>query len=116
MIPGEEVHIHLGPEVLEDFSDNLRKRSLKHEILVDNQQAMIDKELKCCSRDSGDNFDTCYHTLEQVIFKYLSECCSRDSGVNFDTCYHTITQVSFTCLISAVHVTAGITLTLVITR
>ena len=40
------------------------------------------------------------------------ECCSRDSGDNFDTCYHTITQVSYTCLMSAVHVIARVFLAL----
>jgi len=67
-IPGEEVHIHLGPDVFEDFSNDLTQRSLNHQTMSDDTQAMIDSELTCCSGESSgrDDFGTCYHTLEQI--------------------------------------------------
>ena len=42
MIPGEEFHIHLSPDAIEDFKADLTKRSLEFEIMIDDIQALID--------------------------------------------------------------------------
>ena len=64
------MHINLGPDAFEDLQENLARRSLEHEIMIDDTQAVIDSELECCSNDinhdNADDFDTCYHSLETV--------------------------------------------------
>lgn len=69
------MHIHLGPDVFEDFSNDLTQRSLNHETMSDDTQAMIDSELTCCSGESSgrDDFGTCYHTLEQVSLFWIQD-------------------------------------------
>ena len=66
MIPGEEVHVHLGPDAIEDFKSDLTKRSLKFETMIEDTQALIDNEGVCCSEGDKDNFDSCYHTVNEV--------------------------------------------------
>ena len=60
------MHIHVGPKVLEDFSDDLTRRSLEHETLIENTKHLLDEDSLCCSKASENNFDTCYHTLDEV--------------------------------------------------
>ena len=66
MIPGEEFHIHLSPDAIEDFKAGLTIRSLEFEIMIDDIQALIDKERWCCAKGDEDNFDNCYHTVDEV--------------------------------------------------
>ena len=63
------MHIHLSPQVLEDFSDNLSRRSLSHEVLIENTQELLDDDSLCCSNASEKTFDTCYHTLNEVTVR-----------------------------------------------
>ena len=60
------MHIHLSPQVLEDFSDNLSRRSLAHEVLCENTQDLLDDDSLCCPNANEKTFDTCYHTLNEV--------------------------------------------------
>ncbi|CAH3141811.1 unnamed protein product [Porites lobata] len=66
LIPGEEFHIHLSPDAIEDFKADLTKRSLEFEIMIDDIQALIDKESLCCAERDEDNFDNCYHTVDEI--------------------------------------------------
>ena len=69
MIPGEEFHIHLSPDAIEDFKADLTKRSLESEIMIDDIQALIDKESLCCAERDEDNFDNCYHIVDEVLIQ-----------------------------------------------
>ena len=62
------MHIHLGPDVIKDFKALLRqKRSLVESTTMADSQDMIDNQITCCKSDNGvDDFDSCYHTLEEV--------------------------------------------------
>lgn len=65
--PGSEVHIHLGPDVIEDFKVFLQDKSLMESITMTDSQNLIDNQITCCKSHSRvDNFDSCYHTLEEV--------------------------------------------------
>lgn len=66
LIPGEEVHVHLGPDAIEDFKSDLTKRSLKFETMIEDTQALIDNEGMCCSEGNKDDFDSCYHTVNEI--------------------------------------------------
>lgn len=66
LIPGEEVHIHLGPDAIKDFKAYLTERSLEFDTMIEDTQALIDNEEVCCSEVNEDNFDKCYHTLDEV--------------------------------------------------
>lgn len=69
MIPGEEFHIHLSPDAIEGFKADLTKTSLAFEIMIDDIQALIDKESLCCTERDEDNFDNCYHTVGEVLIQ-----------------------------------------------
>lgn len=67
MIPGEEVHIDLGPDAIKDFKAYLTEKSLEFGIMIDDTQALIDNENMCCLLEEDENnFDKCYHTLDEV--------------------------------------------------
>ena len=62
------MHIHLGPDVIEDFKALLQDRSLAESTTMADSQEMIGNLISCCKSDNGaDDFDSCYHTLEEVI-------------------------------------------------
>ena len=62
------MHIHLGPDVVHDFKALLRqKRSLVESTTMADSQDMIDNQITCCKSYNGvDDFDSCYHTLDEV--------------------------------------------------
>ena len=66
LIPGEEVHIDLGPDAIKDFKAYLTERSLEFDTMIEDTQALIDNEEVCCSEVDEDIFDKCYHTLDEV--------------------------------------------------
>ena len=67
------MHIHLGPDIIEDFKALLQERSLVVSTAMADSQEMIDNQISCCKTDNGaDDFDSCYHTLQEVrIYKRL---------------------------------------------
>ena len=69
LIPGEEVHVRLGPDAIEDFKSELTKKSLQFDTMIEDVQALIDNEDMCCSEGDEDNFDSCYHTVNEVRTK-----------------------------------------------
>lgn len=61
------MHIHLGRDVIEDFRARLQERSLDESTTMADSQEMIDNQTTCCENGNGaDDFDSCYHTLEEV--------------------------------------------------
>ena len=84
MIPGEEVHIDLGPDAIKDFKAYLTERSLEFDTMIEDTQALIDNEEVCCSEVNEDNFDKCYHTLDEVenipFIKHRDRTCSLLQG------------------------------------
>ena len=67
-IAGREVHIHLRPDVIEDFRVRLEERSLAGNTKMVDSQEMIDNQTTCCRSDQGlYDFSNCYHTLEEVM-------------------------------------------------
>ena len=49
----------------------LQERSLVVSTAMADSQEMIDNQISCCKTDNGaDDFDSCYHTLQEVrIYK-----------------------------------------------
>ena len=58
------MHIHLGPDTIEDFQTHLAERSLHGDAIVMDTQEVIDKQTSCCNETV--DFNSCYHTLEEV--------------------------------------------------
>lgn len=61
------MHVHLRPDVIEDFRAHLEERSLAGKAIMIDSQQMIENQSNCCGSDEGlHDFDNCYHTLEEV--------------------------------------------------
>ena len=61
------MHIHLGPDAIQDFQALLQDKSLVESTTMADSQDLIDNQIKCCKRHNGeDDFDSCYHTLQEV--------------------------------------------------
>ena len=37
--------------------------------MIDDLQALIDKESLCCAEEDENNFDNCYHTVDEVLIQ-----------------------------------------------
>ena len=61
------MHIHLGPDAIQDFKALLQDKSLVESTTMADSQDLIDNQITCCKRHNGeDDFDSCYHTLQEV--------------------------------------------------
>ncbi|XP_078343356.1 carboxypeptidase B-like [Oculina patagonica] len=66
-LAGREVHVHLRPDVIEDFKARLDERSLAEIAIITDSQESIDNQSMCCGNDKGlHDFDNCYNTLEEI--------------------------------------------------
>ena len=62
------MHIHVGPDSVEDFQAHLAELSLYKDTIAIDTRGMIDNQDTCCHGNS--DFDNCYHTLDEVKWKY----------------------------------------------
>ncbi|XP_066030074.1 mast cell carboxypeptidase A-like [Pocillopora verrucosa] len=61
---GREVHIHVGPDSVEDFQAHLAELSLYKDTIAIDTREMIDNQDRCCH--GNNDFDNCYHTLDEI--------------------------------------------------
>ena len=59
------MHIHLRPNVVEDFRARLEERTLARVTIMTDSQEMIDSQTTCC-KEGADEYNNCYHTLHEV--------------------------------------------------
>ena len=61
------MHIHLGPDVIGEFKALLQDKSVVEITTMADSQDLIDNQITCCNSHGGvDDFDSCYHTLQEV--------------------------------------------------